>query len=40
MTETGKLDTPYVWHDLFQGVKGGFQVSRALATAEQQHIGT
>src|SRR2546423_4822516 len=40
MPETGNLDTPHLWHHLFQGVKGGFQVSRALAPAEQQHIGT
>ncbi|SRR6266566_589943 len=39
MTESGELNTCDMWQDLLQGVKGNFQVIRALAAAEQKHLG-
>src|SRR6266581_8386865 len=39
MTKSGELNTFDMWQDLLQGVKGNFQESRALAPAEQKHLG-
>src|SRR6266567_3884098 len=39
MTQSGELNTFDIWQDLLQGVKGHFQVSRALAPAKQKHLG-
>src|SRR5713101_7765285 len=39
MIESEELNTCDMWQDLLEGGKGNFQVSRALAPAEQKHLG-
>jgi hypothetical protein len=39
MVEPEELNTFDMWQGLLQGVKGNLQVSRALAPAEQKHLG-
>src|SRR5713101_1664377 len=39
MIESRELNPCDMWQDILEGVKVNFQVSRALAPAEQKHLG-